>query len=95
MLAVLPIVGIDCARDVSSRLMVGLLGAVGVIAALGFAVDWIGRRGVSSLAVGKFSLSSFALIAAVFGFGGVAIAAAGIAKILFFLFIVALPLKID
>ena len=30
-----------------------------------------------------------ALIAAVFGFGGVAIAAAGIAKILFFLFIVA------
>ena len=30
-----------------------------------------------------------ALIAAVFGFGGVAVAAAGIAKILFFLFIIA------
>jgi uncharacterized membrane protein YtjA (UPF0391 family) len=30
-----------------------------------------------------------ALIAAVFGFGGVAVAAAGIAKILFFVFIVA------
>ena len=29
-----------------------------------------------------------ALIAAVFGFGGVAIAAAGIAKILFFLFLI-------
>ncbi len=29
-----------------------------------------------------------ALIAAVFGFGGVAIAAAGIAKLLFFLFVV-------
>jgi len=30
-----------------------------------------------------------ALIAAVFGFGGVAVASAGIAKILFFLFIIA------
>jgi hypothetical protein len=68
MLAMLPIVGIDCACKVSSRVLVGLLGAVGVIAALGFAVDWIGRRGVSALAVEKFSLASFALIAAAFSF---------------------------
>jgi uncharacterized membrane protein YtjA (UPF0391 family) len=30
----------------------------------------------------------FALVAALFGFGGIAVAAAGIAKILFFIFVV-------
>jgi len=30
----------------------------------------------------------FAIVAAIFGFGGIAIAAAGIAKLLFFLFVI-------
>jgi uncharacterized membrane protein YtjA (UPF0391 family) len=35
-----------------------------------------------------------AIIAAVFGFGGVAVASAGIAKILFFLFIIAFVISL-
>jgi hypothetical protein len=66
MLAFLPIIGIDCARDVSSRFILVLLSTVGTIAALGFLIDWLGRRGVSDIDLTKFSLSSFALIAAVF-----------------------------
>jgi hypothetical protein len=68
MLAALPLIGIDCAREVSSRVILGLFGTIGVIAALGGATDWLGRRGVSAVDIGKFSLSSFALIAALFSF---------------------------
>ena len=68
LLALLPLIGIDCARDVSYRSILLLFAAVGTVAALGFVIDWLGRRGVSDVGLGKFSLSSFALIAAVFSF---------------------------
>jgi O-antigen ligase len=43
-----------------------VLGAAGLLASIGFAVDWLDRRGVSALSVGKFTLASFSLLAAVF-----------------------------
>jgi uncharacterized membrane protein YtjA (UPF0391 family) len=43
------------------------------------------RRGSLRWAIGFFII---AIIAAIFGFGGIAVAAAGIAKVLFFIFLV-------
>ncbi len=58
-----------------------LLNCIGLLGELHFR-----RMSMLSWAIGFFIV---AIIAAVFGFGGIAAGAAGIAKVLFFLFVVA------
>jgi hypothetical protein len=68
LLAMLPLIGVDCARDVTSRFILFLFASAGTVAALGYGIDWLSLRGVSSVGVTQFTLSSGALVAAVFSF---------------------------
>lgn len=68
LLATLPIVGLDAGTDISSRVLERTIGVLGVVAAAGFAVDWLNRRGVSSLGVGRLVLATTTLAALGFSF---------------------------
>lgn len=58
-----PVIAFSCAKDLTPQWCARVVVAVGVIAAVGFATDWLTRRGVSGLPIGRFVLSSGALIA--------------------------------
>ncbi len=66
LIALLPVIGLDCAHDTPETRIRNIMAIVGLVAAIGFAVDWLERRGVSALGVGKLTLSSIALLGAVF-----------------------------
>lgn len=69
LLALFAPIAVDTARDISPTAAIRLFTACGLIAAVGFALDWLDRRGVSALPLGKFTLSTFALMAAPFCYG--------------------------
>ena len=63
LLAVLPVVGLDAGADLSTRTTEWLIAALGLIGAAGMAIDWLHRRDVSSLGVGRLVLSLTPLVA--------------------------------
>lgn len=77
LLAALPVVGIDAGRTLSVVWVGRLIVLFGLLAALGFALDWLNRRGVSSLGVGRVLFGTTALAALGFSY---ALARAGTAR---------------
>lgn len=71
LLITLPIVGIDASADISPRASSWVLGSLGLLTAAGFAVDWLDRRGVSTLGVGRFILATAVLPALAFAYATV------------------------
>jgi hypothetical protein len=61
LLVLLPVVGIDAGSHLSSTQAHRIVGVLGVLTALGFALDWLNRRGVSSLGIGRVLLATGAL----------------------------------
>jgi hypothetical protein len=61
-----PLIGLDAGRDLPPRITYPLVGTLGLIAAVGFAFDWLERRGVTALSSGRFILSSLMLPAFAF-----------------------------
>jgi hypothetical protein len=61
-----PIIGLDAGRDLKPATVYSLVGFVGVVAAVGFAADWLDRRGVTSLPFGRIVMSSLVLPAFAF-----------------------------
>jgi hypothetical protein len=53
-----PLVGLDAASAFRPTALYVLIALVSVLAAVGFASDWLSRRGVSGLPIGKFLLST-------------------------------------
>ena len=81
-----PLVGLDAGRDLKPRVVYLIIAVVGTVAAIGFATDWLSRRGVSSLDVGRFVLSSLILPAFCFALALVQLACArGMARKLLWL----------
>lgn len=56
-----PIIGLDSGRDVKPGAVYAIIGVTGTVAAIGFAFDWLDRRGVTALPMGRFVLSSLVL----------------------------------
>jgi O-antigen ligase len=76
LLAVAPIIGLDAAHELGDYEVAKVIGVIGVFAAVGFTLDWLNRRGVSALPVGRVFLAS--QILAGFGFAYcIGMAAAG------------------
>jgi hypothetical protein len=69
LMALLPTVGLDAARDMAPRNVEGLIGVLGVACAVAVAVDWMGRRGISSLGFGRIILSTIAVVSLAFALG--------------------------
>lgn len=61
-----PVIGLDAGRDAKPTVVFGLVGLVGTVASVGFAADWLDRRGVTALPFGRFILSSLVLPAFAF-----------------------------
>lgn len=64
-----PIIGLDAGRDAEPIVVLRWIAIIGCIAAVGFAADWLARRGVSSLGFGKFVVSSLMLPGLAFALG--------------------------
>lgn len=62
-----PVIGLDSGRDLKPHAVYALVGLIGVVAAAGFAADWLDRRGVTALPFGRFVLSSLVLPGLAFG----------------------------
>lgn len=73
MVAALPVIGIDLGRRIGARWLIGFLVASGLVATIGFSLDWLGRRGALEGA-GRIVLSTTVLILLVFAY---VLAAAG------------------
>jgi hypothetical protein len=63
LLVALPIIGLDAGLTMSSGKVQAVIGVTGVIAAIGTALYWLARRGVSSWGVERVILSTAALVA--------------------------------
>ncbi|WP_165922462.1 O-antigen ligase family protein [Pseudonocardia endophytica] len=63
-----PIIALGAVHDLSRDWCFRMIAVVGVISAVAFAVDWLSRRGVSTLPVSRFAFGSAAMIAFAFGF---------------------------
>lgn len=61
LLGVVPALAVDAASVLSRRTASAALAALGVVAAVGFGLDWLTRRGVSALPVGRVVLASLPL----------------------------------
>lgn len=68
MLVTLPVIGIAAALDTPPRRIKQILFVVGIIAPLAFLTDWLDRRGVSALPVGRVLYASIPLCALMFAF---------------------------
>lgn len=68
LLVALPVVGIDAGRDLTRKNADRLIAGIGILAAVGFALDWLDRRGVSGLGVGRVVLASAVLPALAFAY---------------------------
>jgi hypothetical protein len=89
-----PVIGLDAGRDISPRVTYPLVGVLGVVAAVGFAFDWLDRRGVTALSSGRFILSSLLLPAFAFSLALVMVfhAEKRIARILWLIPVVGIPI---
>lgn len=87
-----PIIGLDAGRDAGARSVMRWIALIGCIAAVGFAADWLNRRGVSGLPIGRFIVSSLMLPALAFALAIVRVSyARGFARIMWFIPIVIIP----
>lgn len=90
-----PIIGLDAGRDSKSRSVMHWIAVIGCIAAVGFAADWLNRRGVSSLPIGRFIVSSLMLPTLAFALSIVRVVyARGFARIMWFIPIVVIPVAL-
>ena len=89
-----PLIGLDAGRDLAPRFTYPLVGVLGVVAAIGFAFDWLDRRGVTALSSGRFILSSLMLPAFAFALALVMVfhAEKRIARILWLVPVVGIPI---
>lgn len=89
-----PLIGLDAGRDLPPRLTYPLVGVLGVIAAIGFAFDWLDRRGVTALSSGRFILSSLMLPSFAFALALVMVfhAEKRLARILWLVPVVGIPI---
>jgi hypothetical protein len=71
LLGIAPLVGLDAGQNLNPRAIQRFVVCVGVIASAGFAIDWLNRRGVSSLSFGRLIFASL-----VFGVPGFVLALA-------------------
>lgn len=62
-----PLVGLDAGRDIKPGSAYLFVGIIGLLSAVGYAFDWLSRRGVSNLGSGRFVVSSLLLPAFSFG----------------------------
>lgn len=87
-----PIIGLDAGRDSRARSVMRWIALVGCVAAVGFAADWLNRRGVSSLPIGRFIVSSLMLPTLAFALAVVRVVyARGLPRVMWFIPIVAIP----
>jgi hypothetical protein len=63
LLVILPIVGADAALDTTPGWLEAFIGLLGVTGAVGITLDWLHRRDVSNLGVGRVLLSTTVLVA--------------------------------
>jgi O-antigen ligase len=63
LLVILPIVGADAALDTPPGWLEAFIGVLSVMGAVGITLDWLQRRDVSSLGVGRILLSTTVLVA--------------------------------
>ena len=68
LVALLPAVGLDAAQDLSRKHAERLLVVAGSVASVGFAIDWLNRRGVSALGLGRIVLATTTLAALGFAY---------------------------
>lgn len=69
LLAALPVVGIDAYRCISPKSVGWIISILGVLTAVGFALDWLNRRHVSDLGVGRILLATATLPILAFVYG--------------------------
>jgi hypothetical protein len=58
LLVVAPLIALDAAHDVSLVQVERAIAVLGVLSAIGFTLDWLERRGISALPVGRILLGS-------------------------------------
>jgi len=89
-----PVIGLDAGRDIPPRLTYPLVGVLGLVAAVGFAFDWLERRGVTALSSGRFILSSLLLPAFAFSLALVMVfhAEKRLARVLWLVPVVGIPI---
>jgi len=68
-----PVIGLDAGRDVTPEFANVLIAILGTVAAVGFAFDWLDRRGVTALSGGRFVLASLLLPALAFALAVVSV----------------------
>jgi hypothetical protein len=89
-----PVIGLDAGRDIAPRVTYPLVGVLGLIAGVGFAFDWLDRRGVTALSSGRFILSSLVLPALAFSLALVMVfhAQKRLARLLWLVPVVGIPI---
>ncbi|MFD2338893.1 hypothetical protein FGG90_04195 [Clavibacter tessellarius] len=89
-----PVIGLDAGRDIPPRITYPLVGVLGLVAAIGFAFDWLERRGVTALSSGRFILSSLMLPSFAFALALVMVfhAEKRLARILWLVPVVGIPI---
>lgn len=89
-----PVIGLDAGRDIPPRITYPLVGVLGLVAAIGFAFDWLERRGVTALSTGRFILSSLMLPSFAFALALVMVfhAQKRLARILWLVPVVGIPI---
>ena len=68
LLAAAPVLALDAASTITRKGASNFVVIIGIVAPLGFAADWLSRRGVSSLPVGRVVLASIALCVVPFAY---------------------------
>ncbi|WP_169079400.1 O-antigen ligase family protein [Microcella alkalica] len=66
LLVIAPIVGLDAGRELRPATVYRVILVIGVLAAAGFMIDWLNRRGVTALNIDRIVVSSFFLPALAF-----------------------------
>jgi len=64
LLAASPVLALDAARGFDQRALRGIFATVGALAGIGFAINWLNRRGLATIGVAHLLLSSFILCGA-------------------------------
>lgn len=68
LLALLPYVGIAAGEDISPRWRNAWFVTIGIVVSIGMTTDWLDRRGVSALPVGRLVLPSTTVVALCFAY---------------------------